>query len=76
MRHSITGRRSKRRAAEEAATPDRSTRQFQFSGISNVIGLSASGGGTILSRLSNGVSTNTVEDNNTNGAFTGIYLAK
>jgi hypothetical protein len=40
----------------------------------NTIGVSAIG--AILSRISNGVFTNTLEDNGTNGNFTGTYSAK
>jgi hypothetical protein len=44
----------------------------------NLNGLTTFGGtdGEILSRVSNGVYTNTVEGNNTDGAFTGTYSAK
>jgi len=42
----------------------------------NTTGLDASFGGKLLSRISNGVATNTVEDNGTNGAFTGTYSAQ
>lgn len=48
--------------------------------INNQTGLSASGRGRgrgeILSRTSSGVATNTVEDNHTDGDFTGTYSAK
>lgn len=42
----------------------------------NTTGLEAFTGGTLLSRLSSGVATNTVEDNGTDGVFTGTYSAK
>jgi nitrous oxidase accessory protein NosD len=41
----------------------------------NGVGLAVSGG-TLLSRVSSGVATNTVEDNGANGAFTGTYSAQ
>jgi hypothetical protein len=42
----------------------------------NVRGLSRLTAGKILSRISNSVLTNTVEDNTPNGTFSGTYLAK
>jgi hypothetical protein len=42
----------------------------------NTTGLSVATAGTILSRTSPGGGTNTVEDNGTDGAFTGLYSAK
>jgi len=42
----------------------------------NTTGLFVFFGATILLRILNSVATNTVEDNGTNGAFTGVYSAK